>query len=648
MYFINSVHQPLRLVVNMKRFRSIGLVLTIILFLVFLNTGFCFNNSLKDESQIDLSSSNHEKNNWISLRGIDIIAENNISGSGQSRQINYSSLVQDNFKGFHSGQQLVINTGEWGLADINISMNNIVAYNSTMGENDLVNIVNLFRPSENRYYLMPFTIPYAYCYLTNITIFLGIKKLQNGNDLTLSLWNAKNVLGKPNPNSPFFTQDYDLGNSGAVTTGWVDLSLSQLLTNVSTTFSTFYISLQETAPNVDIQWYGMADSSDLEGDEFNVFYWDGTWHSNQDLDLTLITENYFSPMPSHIDLKINGTKIKDISLGKGYLNFQYEPPLSGGVIYKFQASQTFSLDLNYEEGLKKISTADTYFFAKSSWAHTTWNSSASIQYPNGSSEQTICWSLPNWNVEKVQKDAVPIDSGDWTVTSLNGQIVVTIHNASSGNWLILCNSTNFISNVDVWHAGTIVSTVNGTALVTTSANFSQNLASGYANLTIFPATAAHFNDSKQLVTRSTSVQFQSWNISETASANPGTFTIQVAWINGTEVGINSTILTVLDIPTNLTHITHTTFRLSGQSVFVYVTYTNYFTAEAIPNAQVIVKNSSSDTEWPNPYLITRYFPNGTYEIEVITLGLNPGTHYLSINMSKPFYLSSELAYINFT
>ncbi len=630
----------------MKNLRSKGMFLSILFILVSLNLSLYLDGVGTEYPKIGSSAINSDVNNWIAPQGIESMLDGNISGSGISQQVNFSCNVQGSYIDFSSGEHLELSLGEWELERINISVNNLIAYNSTMGEDGMDDKLDLFRPAENEYYVMPFTIPYAYCYLTNITVYFNIKRLQAGNDVSLVILNAQNLLGAPAPNSQIFAQDYDLGDVSM--TGWVDFSMSQLLTNVSTAFYTYYIGFQELAANVDIEWLGQQDSKDPEGDEFNVYYWDGTWNSDEDMDLTLISESYFSPIPSDIALKINGTSVNDIALGQGYLNLIYEPPLAGNLYYEFEATQFFSVDINYVEELEKMALSESHFIADSAWDYTKWNSSAEVVYPNESSEETIQWELPNWNVEQIRKDGVPLDPSNWDVTGLNGQVLVTINTASTGYWILECNSTNFISNVDVWRSGMLVDTVNGTDIITGSANFTHRLATGYSNLTILPFEAASFEDSKQLTVSTESVQFSSWNISATAKTNPGVFSVQVTWFNGTEVGINSTILNVLDIPTNITYISHTNFRASGQSVFVYLNYSNYFTSDPIPNAEVLVKNSTNNEEWPNPYLITRYFSNGTYEIEVITLGLDTGVHHLSINMSKPLYSSAELIYINFT
>ncbi|HUX98916.1 MAG TPA: hypothetical protein VMV49_05140 [Candidatus Deferrimicrobium sp.] len=565
-------------------------------------------------------------------------------GQGISNEVNLTckkveTVLSSSMKNYQ------IDISDWNLSRINISISNLIAYNSTMGENGTTGAQSLSREALNVWNAMPFVIPYDLCDLYNISVYLTINKFVTTEEIRLEILNATNP-SNPQPNTVIFSHDFNLEGTGSLT-GWKSLTFEPLALRKSQTVnSTFYVALAIIPAGVTVSWRGLSDLTDPN--EFSVWkYSSGVWAS-LGFDFTLITHNSFKPYPSEIKFSINNTSVTNSAPQKGTWVKDYENPISGALNFEFEANQAFSADFLFEETLVKKIPAVSTFYVQSNWNYVEWNSSATFSYLLDCYDKEAQWLIPNWNIEDVLKGNVPLSHAYWDSSRINDQLLVTINNSVDVTWTIKCNSTNFVKQVTVTKHGMPAMIVNTTDTIEITADFHETLRTGSTNLTVFPFQQAYYNDSIDILLGNTSVQFASWTINNTASSNPGTFQLQVIWYNGTAVGINATSLNVLNVPTNLQLIAHPNEIPAGQSIFVYVSFTNNYTGQPIINPTLKVKNSVDNTLWPNPFGIPKSYSNGTYEIEVITVDLELKKYSLSINMSKPLYLSSEIAYINVT
>jgi len=290
-------------------------------------------------------------------------------------------------------------------------------------------------------------------------------------------------------------------------------------------------------------------------------------------------------------------------------------------------------------------TFNSNFYLQREWIYSKWNATQTVEFLMNTQNSGINITIPKWNIERVVWNEAPWSN--WTVTRYSTSQKLTIHGVNSGTWTVECNSTNLIKSLLVRKGAILTYLVNVTDTVNIYTNFKQKLTTGAANLTVFPLAAANHNDSVQ-VRGNTSIRFAPWTINNTALENLGAFTLQVMWCNGTEVGLNSTSLTVLSIPTKLIHLRHNAFASTGDSVNAFVNFFNNYTNKPITGASVLVKNSTNNAVWPAPFQIKMDYLNGTYDIEILTLGLNNGEYYFAINLSKPLYRSSEVSGLSMT
>jgi len=386
--------------------------------------------------------------------------------------------------------------------------------------------------------------------------------------------------------------------------------------------------------------YGAAYMN--EGSAWNLQPWD--------FNLKIGLVNH-SKKPSEIGLKVNNENVTDLNDNDGiWISHSVYSSSEGRVNYQFSANNAShfqaSWSVTYRVTFNNSVTTNFKGFATSKVIY--WNATYESTFIENSFDRQLEFSLPIWkSVMDVQKNQTL--HNQW-ITNIRGTTrIVTIFNAANGIWTIRCNDTNYIETVYAKRAGIIVSVINSTDSIEIFGNFTEILSSGDANLTIFPIDANYNDTTGEMITSNKTIRFDpAWIPIKTAKSSFTEARLQITWCNGTAAGINMTILSINHIPTNITYVSHTETIESGESIFCYVNFTNSYTNEIIDNPTLIVKNSSDGTTWPNPFKIIRQFPNGTLEIEIITIGISSPEIYISINLSKPLYLSSELTYINVT
>ncbi len=582
--------------------------------------------------------------------GITKIEEGNFSGTGNILSGIKFAQIQGMESNIIANSTFVIDTLGWNGTGISLNITNInIGEVSTIGETDILRTRTLSPvPS---YVVQPFQLACGSGYLNKISIFLRLVRFSDSpvEDLRVDIWNATN-LADPEPDSLLYSEEFNIGSGDPVDyDDWVQLNLSSplLLQQTETINSTFFVSLTSIGIS-SLEWWGARDTgvgSDLD-DEFSVFVFDGLSWLHLPFDLTLNTSLSPQGYVSGVNLKINNTTVTDTGNRTGIWSYYFLEPENGTIYLNITANQSAIISLYWDLNIINRQTFNTAFLASSMWDYSKWNTSQTVEFVPNAFNGGINLSIPLWNVENVRYNGLLF--GDWKSSIESGGQTISIWNAANGTWTIECNSTNYVKEVYVKRGGLNVLTVNATDMVDIYADFNDYMIGGQANLTVFPVFDANYTDSVGLITGNSSIQFSTWKINKTARDNPGIFKLQVIWFNGTEVGINITNLNVQSIPTKISHISHSNLVNSGDSVFVYVNYSNIYTNDSIFDATLLVKNSTDNTTWPAPFSIISVDPNGTYSIEILTLGVGKGIHYFSINLSKPLFKSSEIWGLSFT
>ena len=467
--------------------------------------------------------------------------------------------------------------------------------------------------------------------------------------VNVSVFNATQESGFPVPDFLLYNETYGKPPSA----GWDDFSFASpvKLDAQNTYANAFFIVIngsKEQGFQGNLRWVyendGPGDDNgiavEFEGPAWLVQPWDFT--------LRVGLRNN-SRTPSDVDLKINGSSVIDTTRADGSWTSTFE--FSNTTLnFQFSANSSayFSVEyiISYSQTNSHVVT--TTFEGLDSSA-IIWNASYDATFLANSFEKRLNFSLPAWKMAiNVWKESSPHSL--WNSTSDGSKrIFVSISDAENGTWTIQCNDTNYLEGVYAKRSGITVSEINSTDTIEIYGNFTDILTTGDANLTIFPL-AANYNDTlgEAITTNKTIKFYPSWTPTNTSTGSFTSASLQVAWYNGTSAGIGTSSLTINNIPTNVTYKSHTSIVDSGDSIFVFVNYSNDYTGEPLIDADLLVKNSSDGNTWPAPFQIADDYLNGTYRIEISTFGVIGGAHYFSVNLSKPLYLSSEISDISVT
>lgn len=571
--------------------------------------------------------------------------EGNIGGQGLPLNVTLFCNKSSDYALYNLQSAVMISVpSPWAVTYTNISIDQILL-NPIIIEDA---ISSRYQDTQTNPYAMQFNLSYS-TVLDNFSIYLyDVHKVTN---LKVMIYNATLQDSHPAPHLELFSQDFSVNNALDYAWHTFKFSSSPELNPVATYANAFFLVLFPTVdPGGKFQWGYELDSVGVDSGAAYRYSSPNWILESWDFNLKIVYANR-SRTPSSIDLRINGTAVSDINENEGnWISADTYADPSGYIYFTFSANEsvTFFLKWFVSYQLAAPHEVQTYFTGSDTDTVIFWNASYEATYLSGTFDKKMVFQIPAWeNVMRLWKNQTIHHS--WSVYSGTSSNTVTISAAENAIWTIECNDTNYVSQVFVKRSGAIVTEVNSTDTLDIFTNFSRNLMTGDANLTIFPIHANYNDTFGESITNNKTIQFHpAWIPSQTASASYPSAKLQVIWFNGTAAGINAATIIIHYVPTNLTLISLTEFVESGDSIFAQVTYRNAYTAQGIPHAKLLVKNSTDNTEWSAPYSIITDYLNGTYRLEILSLGIPPGIHYLSMNFSKPLFLSSQLSDIPLT
>jgi len=503
---------------------------------------------------------------------------------------------------------------------------------------------------ENKYYAMQFNAS-GVALLKNFSVYvLGIKKLAY---LSVTVYSAKLLNSRPCPDSVLYTESFLALPYTDSTSRWYNLTFSSSVAlNASMTYDqAFFIQLHpSTGSGGSFDWGYESDTGNTDNGAAYQYVSPNWVLQAVDFNLKVGLIN-ISKQPSEINLRINGSSVSNKNLNDGkWVSTAIYSYLNNTINFQFSADTpayflaTWTLSYRSIPSLQVV----TSFMGFDTDALIYWNATYSATFLAGSFDNRLYFDLPAWSaIISVRRNQ---NLHNFWNSSIQGTIrKVAVLNADSGSWVIQGSDKNYVESVFSKRSGTLVTMVNSTDLIEIYSNFTDFLTTGDANLTIFPNAASYNDTVGEGITYNKTIQFSpAWCMVNTASGYYTDAKLQVSWFNGTAAGIKTANLTVNHIPTNLTLLSYTPTIISGASIFLLANFTNQYTKGPMLGASLLVKNSTDEATWPAPYQIINDYLNGTYKIEILSLGL-PGGHYLlSINFSKFLYHSSEIADINVT
>lgn len=590
----------------------------------------------------------------IQSEGIVSINEGSFNGTGDLISANKFGQISFSQQAIQTNSSFQVDIQDWNGTSINVNISNIGVSSRTTGELDLLTTTSL---QTNYYFAQPFHIAAAYGMLNKIAVYMKFLAFTQTppQDLVVRIYNAREPWAVK-PDTMLVEEQFDIGTGNPLDySDWLEVIFSAPIElNTSLTVnSTFFVALAKKGVTTNLEWWGASDSGmNTDGvDEFLVWESaDGTNWVQMNFDFSLNTSLSGLAAPSQVYIAINGTPVNFNEATAGSCVFNFPEPRSGMLNFQVTANSTVILDVDGFLSIRKEEGFNSQFLIHSDWDYSKWNLTQDVSFFMSAINLGINISIPLWNAETVRLDGS--EHSSWTITEKPNSRVISILNAANGIWTVECNASNYMEGVSLFKEGVQVSKVNITDTVEIYGNLSHNLNNGFANLTVYPEYEANYTDSTTNIIGNDTINFGSWEIMYYARTNPGSFRVQITWFNGTAVGLNFTTLSVQNIATNLTLLSHSQLVQSLESVIAYVNFSTKLTREPITGAILIVKNSTDDTIWYSEdnkplYNIRNDYLNGTYQIEISTYGLGSGWYEVSINMSKNFYGSSQISNIQF-
>ncbi|MBN1801314.1 MAG: hypothetical protein JW891_07400 [Candidatus Lokiarchaeota archaeon] len=452
------------------------------------------------------------------------------------------------------------------------SVSNINAPNQTriIEQNDTTTHYMTFDYTTRRITAVSFTVD-SECYLVNFSIKLFIND-PNDCDLvarvTSSDWSIAN-----NRNEPDF-----LDTIGTCTTsgdimfrqcdGWVSnfsLFFSPIYLDPSTMTAnnTFYIEIRDSGTtNQYLEWYGIKDIDDAEGDNENAYYRSGaSWApvvtTGDPVDLTLIVDLApldNTPAPEDINMEINGTAIIGSGGNAGSATLPDVYGESDGDL-TFQVTAGWwnvscvvsQVQINYT---KTSLIANSSFFISGSGLTVEWNVSINGGISgfdvNTPSSQYVNFTIPtHWDNEEIWNGTHLMTDTSWDVGG--GTTIFTAWDAGDSlNWSLLATSSNLLQQINTSYGGSNLDEFNYGNDVQFTGNFSTSINNGDVNLTVYrPDGTSNFSfivDASSFP--GSQISLYSWDSAQGVDLPYGVYLSQAYWSNGTDAAFEEKSFTI--------------------------------------------------------------------------------------------------------
>lgn len=335
---------------------------------------------------------------------------------------------------------------------------------------------------------------------------------------------------------------------------------------------TFFIWIKQTSSSSETK-VEFANENDDQGDQKNsslVYYYSGGWYlktspsidASLKVNLSLLDD---TPKPSEINLEINGSAVSDVDGTNSGSWIYIDDGLSdtSGELSLIVTADWWDIRLNITGILvnytKLLKGTATYFIRKSG-ADVQWNitlPSAVDGFDSKFECPYINYTIPNnWDAITIK---VYNGTNEWLSVSNrplgNGWREVNVKNSGNGTWILLCNSTNLLSSIDMFIEGTstLITQASLSSRVVFNATFSSRIATndGKINLTVYnPDSLSNtLNYSEPILSFSSgkNITLTTWDVDSTVGdiINPLEFRVQCWWHNDTAAGFLETNITLI-------------------------------------------------------------------------------------------------------
>ncbi|MFW9782656.1 MAG: hypothetical protein ACFFFB_10280, partial [Candidatus Heimdallarchaeota archaeon] len=495
-------------------------------------------------------------------------------------------------------------------------------------------------------------VPRGVGYIENISLLIKLINIGDPANLTIRLYDSENDGGNIRPLNNLGTI-VALSNVTSDTYYWHKITGVHAFFNCSQTYNdTFFFRVGTIGGSVYWDWSndvgvdGVDEMIALNAVESPLLF--GVNPIDLPLKIDFAPLNN-TPKPSEIGLKINSTHVSDDSGNSGnWLRENQEYSDSDGDL-EFELTTDWwdvtcnipRVQINYT---KTDLTASSEFNITGSGQSVEWNvtRNGGLNYFDSRfNNYQINFTIPDtWdeNTLKVFNGSIPKTSDSSNRSLGNGYREVNIQNAGNGTfWYLEANSNNLLNSIDTY-IGSIAATVfNFSDIAHFNATFSENVADGTINLSIYsPELVNNELNYSTLVTSftaGTEISLSDWDISDNVTQY-GSFRIHVYWNNNTAAGFLEKKITILGETDLIPSLPGSTFDASDTfDIDIFFNDTGLDAGIDLADITYRIENGAIRNDDIN-------LGNGNYRI---TIDCNDtdfsayGPNSIEINASKSFY-----------
>jgi hypothetical protein len=411
--------------------------------------------------------------------------------------------------------------------------------------------------------------------------------------------------------------------------GWENASVASVILDANTEYYTVIngSALTKTTFYPDIRWTSESGSGSYTTEQYDSRFslW-GSYSCEAMLNYTYVPWNktansalVFSD-PSSIALNLNSTPV---SGSKWTIS-------SASNITTFHISTNQSATVNYDLTLryKKDVTSNTDWYAGTSGSDITWNVTSVLDFPELSGSLDKNWSLvlpSDWTADHLFNVTTPSQNYDH-FSQVGSSVTCT--QLGDESWILECSSPNYLQSISKFDTSDD-STINYKVPVSVTMDINSTIESpvsvaatnGVASLRVFYQSTEEYTEN---FTVAAGKSYHQWDISTDSSSN-GVHTIDIFWMNGTEVGYRTTNVLVYYEAT-LVADEYSINDYTDDTFYIGVDYDQVFPVAGIDGTDADVTYSFGAVV--NQSLTDQ--SNGRWDATVSTASMSPGTYDLYV------------------
>jgi len=399
------------------------------------------------------------------------------------------------------------------------------------------------------------------------------------------------------------------------TKGWINFTMSDLPNLPPGKY--WWVLIVEGKGNLTL--YGASDSCGNNATALNTTYTIGFRYQNLTYDFATII--YYQP----------GKEFFNIS--KNWISYAHFLPDNLGNVHFHLLTRWLgytAFNVTYKVELENNLFSSPYYIAYFSENIIWWEISLSLSFVSTKLGKVINLTIPlDWTVYNVTRNGRNHGTGNWSLYRLTNRKVLSIVNASNGQWAIFCNSPIYSLTFTIQKfVGTqFQSAANATVYDRIRVNITirkQNNGNCYLTI-LYPDRHSSFINHTAIKSENI---FLLWYPENDTDATGGNYTFIVHWSNGTEVGYNRQYFLFIPIPASLTLLSAPPSPyVSDTTKTVLIRYYDSRGVN-ITGATVFARLNGISLEWEDLYSKSLKIPDkGLYRIKLNTTGLNANQNY---------------------